>query len=114
MRNREFVLLSLSAGASHTRIIMRDILPNLFNQIIVVASLDMALIVLIEAALSFLGLGVRPPEPSWGLMVSEGRALMFFKPHLIMIPGLAIFLLVIAINMAGDGVRDVTSPDGRS
>jgi len=113
MREREFIMSSLAAGASHLRIIMREIFPNLLNQIIVIASLDMALIILIEAALSFLGLGVRPPMPSWGLMVSEGRAVMFFKPYLIMIPGAAIFLLVIAINMAGDGIRDVTSPEGR-
>jgi peptide/nickel transport system permease protein len=113
MRDQEFVLSSLAAGASHTRIIFREILPNLTNQIIVVASLDMAIIILIEAALSFLGLGVRPPTPSWGLMVAEARAVMFFKPHLIMVPGAAIFLLVIAINMAGDGIRDVTSPEGR-
>lgn len=113
MRDQEFVLSSLAAGASHARIIFREILPNLTNQIIVVASLDMAIIILIEAALSFLGLGVRPPTPSWGLMVAEARAVMFFKPHLIMIPGAAIFLLVIAINMAGDGIRDVTSPEGR-
>ncbi len=112
-RDQEFVLSSLAAGASHARIIFREILPNLTNQIIVVASLDMAIIILIEAALSFLGLGVRPPTPSWGLMVAEARAVMFFKPHLIMIPGAAIFLLVIAINMAGDGIRDVTSPEGR-
>lgn len=114
LREREFIMSSLACGASHARIILRDILPNLMNQIIVIASLDMALIILIEAALSFLGLGVRPPTPSWGLMVSEGRAVMFFKPHLIMIPGAAIFLLVVAINMTGDGVRDVTSPEGRS
>ena len=113
MREQEFILASLAAGASHTRIIFRDVLPNLINQIIVVISLDMAIIILIEAALSFLGLGVRPPTPSWGLMVSEARAVMFFKPHLIMMPGLAIFFLVLAINMAGDGIRDVTSPEGR-
>jgi peptide/nickel transport system permease protein len=114
LRERDFIMSSLACGASHARIIMRDILPNLMNQIIVIASLDMALIILIEAALSFLGLGVRAPTPSWGLMVSEGRSVMFFKPFLIMVPGAAIFLLVIAINMAGDGVRDVTSPEGRS
>lgn len=114
LREREFITSALACGASHTRIILREIAPNLLNQIIVIASLDMALIILIEAALSFLGLGVRPPTPSWGLMVSEGRAMMFFKPHLIMIPGAAIFLLVIAINMAGDGIRDVTSPEGRA
>ena len=113
MRNQDFILSSLAAGASHARIIFRDILPNLMNHIIVIVSLDMAVIILIEAALSFLGLGVRPPTPSWGLMVSEARSVMFFKPHLIMIPGIAIFILVMAINMAGDGIRDVTAPEGR-
>ncbi len=114
LRERDFIMSSLACGASHGRIILRDILPNLMNQIIVIASLDMALIILIEAALSFLGLGIRSPTPSWGLMVSEGRSVMFFKPFLIMAPGAAIFLLVIAINMAGDGIRDVTSPEGRA
>lgn len=113
MREREFIMSSQAAGASNGRILWREILPNLMNQVIIIASLDMAIIILVEAALSFLGLGIRPPTPSWGLMVSEGRAVMFFKPYLIMIPGAAIFLLVIAINMAGDGIRDVTSPEGR-
>lgn len=113
MRDQEFIMSSLAAGASHVRIIFRDILPNLMNHIIVIVSLDMAVIILIEAALSFLGLGIRPPTPSWGLMVSEARAVMFFEPHLIMIPGIAIFILVMAINMAGDGIRDVTAPEGR-
>jgi len=79
----------------------------------VVASLEIATIILIEAALSFLGLGVRPPTPSWGLMVAEGRSFLFFKPYLVAIPGIAILVLVIAINMAGDGLRDVMAPDGR-
>ncbi len=114
MRGQEFILSSLAAGSSHGRIIFRDILPNLMNHIIVIVSLDMAVIILIEAALSFLGLGIRPPTPSWGLMISEARAVMFFKPHLIMVPGIAIFLLVMAINMAGDGIRDVTAPEGRA
>jgi peptide/nickel transport system permease protein len=114
LRGREFILSAKAAGASNARIIFREILPNVLNHIIVIVSLDMALIILIEAALSFLGLGVRPPTPSWGLMVAEGRSVMFFKPHLIMIPGFAIFLLVIAINLAGDGIRDVTAPEGRA
>jgi peptide/nickel transport system permease protein len=84
------------------------------NQIIVIASLEMAVAIIIEAALSFLGLGIQPPTPSWGLLVSEGRSFMFFKPHLIILPGLAIFLLVIAINMMGDGIRDITAPEGRN
>jgi len=84
------------------------------NQIIVIISLEMAVAILVEAALSFLGLGVKPPTPSWGLLVSEGRSYMFFKPFLITIPGLAIFFLVIAINMLGDGIRDITAPEGRN
>ena len=79
-----------------------------------VATLDMAQAILLEAALSFLGLGVQPPTPSWGLMVSEAKGLMFFDPWLITIPGVALFLLVLAINMLGDGLRDVTAPENRS
>jgi peptide/nickel transport system permease protein len=82
--------------------------------VIVVATLEMAIAILVEAALSFLGLGTQPPTPSWGLMVSEGRNYIFYKPYLIELPGAAIFLLVMAINMLGDGVRDVTAPEGRN
>jgi peptide/nickel transport system permease protein len=114
LRNQDFITAARAVGASQTRIIRSEIIPNLLNQIIVIASLEIAIVILIEAALSFLGLGVKPPEPSWGLMISEARSFMFFKPHMIAIPGLAIFLLVIAINMAGDGLRDVTSPEGRN
>jgi peptide/nickel transport system permease protein len=113
LRGQEFVLAAQAAGASHARIVLREILPNVANHIIVVASLEIATIILIEAALSFLGLGVRPPTPSWGLMVAEGRSFLFFKPYLVAIPGIAILVLVIAINMAGDGLRDVMAPEGR-
>jgi peptide/nickel transport system permease protein len=114
LRSSEFVLAAEACGASTLRIIASEILPNILNHIIVVATLEMAIAILVEAALSFLGLGTQPPTPSWGLMVSEGRSFMFFKPYLIEIPGIAIFLLVIAINMMGDGVRDVTAPEGRN
>lgn len=114
LRSSEFVLAAEACGASKLRILAGEILPNIFNHIIVVATLEMAIAILVEAALSFLGLGTQPPTPSWGLMVSEGRSFMFFKPYLIEIPGIAIFLLVIAINMMGDGVRDVTAPEGRN
>ena len=63
--------------------------------------------------MSFLGLGVPPPTPSWGIMIADGRSMMFFQPHLIVIPGLAIFLLVMGINLVGDGIRDVTAPEAR-
>lgn len=103
-----------AVGASRTRIILGEILPNVMNHIIVIASLEMAVAILVEAALSFLGLGIRPPTPSWGLMVAEGRNFMFFQPYLVAVPGIAIFVLVIAINMVGDGIRDITAPEGRN
>ena len=83
------------------------------SHIIVIASLEMAIAILVEAVLSFLGLGIQPPTPSWGLLISEGRNFMFFKPYLIALPGLALFFLVIAINLMGDGIRDITVPEGR-
>jgi peptide/nickel transport system permease protein len=114
LRTAEFVLAAEACGASKLRIIAGEILPNVLNLIIVVATLEMAIVIMVEAALSFLGVGTQPPIPSWGLMVAEGRNFMFFKPYLVELPGAAIFLLVIAINLMGDGVRDVTAPEGRN
>jgi peptide/nickel transport system permease protein len=114
VRANDYVSAAEAVGASRTRIIAGEILPNVMNHIIVVASLEMAVAILVEAALSFLGLGIPPPTPTWGLMVSEGRNYMFFQPYLIAIPGVAIFALVIAINMMGDGIRDITAPEGRN
>ena len=91
-----------------------EILPNILNALIVVATLEIAHAILLEATLSFLGLGVPPPEPSWGLMIAEGKQYMFFKPWVIMIPGVALLVLVLAINLLGDGVRDVTAPENRN
>jgi len=114
IRSNDFVTAAEAVGCSKTRIILREVLPNILNQIIVIASLEMALAILVEAVLSFFGLGVQPPTPSWGLLVNEGRQYMFFKPYLITIPGLAIFFLVLSINMMGDGIRDITAPEGRN
>jgi peptide/nickel transport system permease protein len=88
-------------------------MPNIVNNLVVVATLEMANAILLEAALSFLGLGVQPPIPSWGLMVAEGKDFLFFEPWLIAIPGVALFVLVLAINLLGDGIRDVTAPENR-
>ena len=88
-------------------------LPNIVVHLIVVATLEMALAILLEAALSFLGLGVPPPLPSWGLMIAEGKQYMFFQPWVITIPGVALLLLVLAINLLGDGLRDITAPEAR-
>jgi peptide/nickel transport system permease protein len=89
------------------------VLPNVLPHLIVVASVEAASAILLEAALSFLGLGVQPPLPSWGLMIAEAKTYMFFSFWLIALPGGALALLVLAVNMVGDGVRDVTAPGGR-
>ncbi len=114
VRANDYITAAEAVGASKARIIRTEVLPNVMSQIIVVASLEMAVAILVEAALSFLGLGIQPPTPSWGLMVSEGRSFLFFKPYLIVIPGTAIFVLVVAINMMGDGIRDITATEGRN
>ena len=113
VRDLEYVNAARAIGCSTRRIILREIMPNVVNNLIVVATLEMAHAILLEAALSFLGLGVQPPTPSWGLMISEGKQMMLFEPWLIAIPGVALFVLVLAINLLGDGLRDVTAPENR-
>ena len=113
IRPLEYVAAAKSAGCSTLRILAQEILPNLMNNLIVVATLEVARAILLEAALSFLGMGVQPPTPSWGLMISEGKEFMFFYPYLITIPGVALFLLLLGFNLLGDGIRDVTAPEGR-
>ena len=112
--SREYVTAARAIGCSVPRIVLTEILPNVANNLIVVVTLEMAHAILLEAALSFLGLGVQPPTPSWGLMVSEGKQMMLFSPWMITIPGIALFVLVLAINLLGDGLRDVTAPENRS
>ena len=114
IRSQDFVAAAEAVGASKLRIIASEILPNIMNHIIVIMTLEMAIAILIEAVLSFLGLGIPPPTPSWGLMVAEGRSFMFFQPFLVTIPGLAILVLALSINMMGDGIRDITAPEGRN
>jgi peptide/nickel transport system permease protein len=114
VRRQDYVTAARAAGCSPLRILLTEILPNIVNVLIVVATVEMANAILLEAALSFLGLGVQPPVPSWGLMVSEGKNFMFFDAWLITIPGLALFMLVLSINLLGDGIRDVTAPENRN
>jgi peptide/nickel transport system permease protein len=114
VRSLEFITAAQASGCSTARILLSEIAPNVMNHLIVVATLEMAHAILLEAALSFLGLGVQPPIPSWGLMISEAKGLMYFDPWLISIPGVALFLLVLSINLLGDGLRDVTAPESRS
>jgi peptide/nickel transport system permease protein len=114
VRSMDYVTAARAVGCSTLRIILGEIMPNIFNALIVVATVEVAHAVLLEAALSFLGLGVQPPSPSWGLMISEGKGHMLFKPWVVGIPGTAIFLLVLSINLLGDGIRDVTAPENRN
>jgi peptide/nickel transport system permease protein len=113
IRNLEYVNAARAIGCSTARIILSEIMPNIASNLIVIMTLEMAHAILLEAALSFLGLGVQPPTPSWGLMIAEGKQMMLFEPWLITIPGVALFLLVLAINLVGDGLRDITAPDSR-
>ena len=107
VRNLDFVAAAWCAGCSRFRILAREVLPNIASHLVVVATLEMALAILLEAALSFLGLGVPPPLPSWGLMIAEAKDYMFFSPWVIVIPGVALFVLVLGINLLGDGLRDL-------
>jgi peptide/nickel transport system permease protein len=114
LRDAEFIAAAKVLGASTPYILLRELLPNIMSALIVVVTLEMAHAILLEATLSFLGLGVQPPTPSWGLMVAEGKGYMFFQPWVIMIPGVALVVLVLAINLVGDGIRDLNAPDGRN
>ena len=107
VRNLDYVAAARAAGASTPHILLREIVPNILTHLIVVATLEMALAILLEAALSFLGLGVPPPLPSWGLMIAEAKDYMFFSPWVIMVPGIALFVLVFGMNLLGDGLRDL-------
>jgi len=114
VRSLDYVAAARSAGASTPRILLGEVLPNVMPHLIVIATLEAASAILLEAALSFLGLGVQPPLPSWGLMISEAKAYMFFSFWLIAIPGTALAVLIFAINLCGDGLHDLLSPEGRS
>lgn len=114
VRDLDYVQAAKAIGCSTPRIVLGEILPNVASSLVVVATLEMAAAILLEAALSFLGLGVQPPLPSWGLMISEAKSYMFFSAWLITLPGAALFALVLAINLLGDGIRDVAEPEGRN
>jgi peptide/nickel transport system permease protein len=111
VRSLEYIDAAKSIGSTTPRIILKEVLPNVMPHLIVVATVEAASAILLEAALSFLGLGVQPPLPSWGLMIAEAKSYMFFSFWLIALPGAALALLVLAINLMGDGLRDVFAPD---
>ncbi len=107
----DYIAAAWAAGCSRGWIILCEVLPNIVHNLIVIATIDMAIAILVEAALSFLGLGVPPPLPSWGLMIAEAKDYMFFKPWVIEIPGIALLVLVLGINLLGDGLRDALGAD---
>jgi peptide/nickel transport system permease protein len=111
IRNLDYVAAAWCAGVSRWWVLTREVLPNIATHLAVVATLEMALAILLEAALSFLGLGVPPPLPSWGLMISEAKEYMFFEPWVIIIPGAALFVLVLGVNLLGDALRDMMGTD---
>lgn len=113
LRASDFVLAAHTVGASSARIIFRHILPNTTAPIIVVASLSMGGAVLAESGLSFLGVGVRPPTPTWGRMLSDSFALIYVAPWLMLPPAIAIALLILSLNLLGDGLRDILDPRRR-
>lgn len=113
IRELDYVKASKLAGANARQIIAWDILPNLAGSLLVVFTSEVAVSILAEASLSFLGVGVPSPIPSWGLMISEGKAVMFLNPWIVLLPGLSLFLLVISVNLLGDGLRDVIQPQTR-
>ncbi len=110
LKSREYVTSAMAVGASSARIIFFHIVPNFISPVIVYATLFMANAIMMEAALSFLGLGVQPPTPSWGEMISSGRNLLMVAPHVSTIPGFAIMVAVLGFNLLGDGLRDALDP----
>lgn len=110
VRHLEFVDAARSLGASRPRIMLRHILPNIVSAIIVYASFELARMILLEATLSFLGLGVQPPSPTWGGMISDGRKYLSQSWTVVVVPGVAIALVILAFNILGDALRDAFDP----
>ncbi|HJR00857.1 MAG TPA: ABC transporter permease [Methylomirabilota bacterium] len=110
IREREYVHAAVALGSRHWRVLVTHVLPNTFTPWLVVATLDMARVIVIESALSFLGLGVQPPTPTWGGMLADGRVYLSTAWWLATFPGLAILVTVLGINLFGDGLRDTLDP----
>lgn len=110
LKEREFVQAARALGAKDHYIIIRHVIPNTLPSVMVIATFAMAVVIITEASLSFLGLGVPPSIPTWGSMLSEGRSYMYRAPWLTIFPGIAIFITVLGINLLGDGLRDIIDP----
>jgi peptide/nickel transport system permease protein len=110
LRESEFVLAAIGLGVPSSRILMRDILPNVSTTLIVFVPLMMALNMLTESALSFLSIGVQPPDASWGTIIQDGQGLLYSRPMVALAPGIAIVISVLSLNVLGDGLRDALDP----
>lgn len=110
LRTRDFVLLAELAGASPLRVMVRHIAPNILSSLIVLATLDVGIVIILEATLSFLGLGIKPPDPSWGTLIADGRGYLATAWWISVFPGLVLMSLVLASNTLGDYLRDRLSP----
>lgn len=113
LREQDFVLAARSSGAGSIRILFRHLMPNSLSPILVLSTIRLGTAILTAASLGFLGLGVKPPAPEWGTMLSEGRNYMQLAPHIAIFPGLAILITVVALNLLGDGLRDAIDPRTR-
>ncbi len=113
LRQADFVTAARTIGASDRRVISGHILPNVIAPIIVTASIHVGYLILSAAGLSFIGLGAQPPSPEWGAMVSSGRDYLLIAPHVVLVPAAAIFVVVLAFNVVGDGLRDALDPKAR-
>jgi ABC-type dipeptide/oligopeptide/nickel transport system permease subunit len=110
VRSREFVEAARALGAPDAGILLRHVLPHLLSPVIVAFSLDVGAKILATAGLSFLGLGTQPPTADWGSMLATGRQFVILRPHVALLPGLAIFAVVVATNLVGDALRDLLDP----
>ena len=110
IREREFVEAARALGSPDPVILMRHVVPHLVSPVIVAFSLDVGAKILATAGLSFLGLGTQPPTADWGSMLATGRQFVVLRPHVVLLPGLAIFMMVLALNLVGDAVRDLLDP----
>lgn len=113
LRELDFVASARAIGSPTWAVLWHEILPNLRSHVIVIFTIEMGTAILSEAALSFLGVGIQSPTPAWGLMIAQGRETLFFNPWLAILPGAALFVLIMAVNLFGDGLRDVLTPEGR-
>lgn len=113
LRNRDFIIAAQAVGATSGRLVFRHLIPNVMGPVVVLASLSIGNLIILESALSFLGVGVTPPTASWGGMLSDGRAFIRAYPHIALVPGIAITLTVLAFNLIGDGARDALDPRQR-